>query len=282
LKGYWRHVRNAGDVIIMKNMAKTFLWIAAALLLLCSFSSTARSATKTYTNSIGMEFVRIPAGSFPIATGRNDFGEIVSGTKAVITKPFYLGKYEVTQEQWVAVMGSGHNPSVFKGRTNPVESVSWNDVQEFIRRLNDREGHTKYRLPTEMEWEHAARGGTGTLYFFMKDPKTFEEAEAPLADYAWFGKNSGATHPVGQKKPNPYGLYDIYGNVWEWVQDWGGDLPKSPEIIDYRGPSSGSVRVNRGGSWYSDAERCRSGYRSHDTPDDWGFDTGFRLALSAD
>jgi formylglycine-generating enzyme required for sulfatase activity len=124
-------------------------------------SGTPAPSGKTYKNSIGMEFVLIPAGSFDKKfTVKNEFGEEQAKTRFIISKPFYLGKYEVTQEQWVAVMGG--NPSHFKGRTNPVEQVSWNDAQEFIRRLNAREGHGRYRLPTEMEWELAARGGTDT------------------------------------------------------------------------------------------------------------------------
>ena len=243
-------------------------------------TSFAASKSKAFTNSMGMEFVLIPAGSFPIVTGKNDFGEDVLA-KAIVSKPFYLGKYEVTQEQWVAVMGS--NPSEFKGRPNPVEQVSWDDVQEFIKRLNAKEGHNRYRLPTEMEWELEARGGTDTVFFFMKDPETWAEAERPLSDYAWFDKNSGgSTHPVGQKKPNPYGLYDIYGNVCEWVEDWYEDLPESREITDYRGPEEGegSLRVGRGGSWDSGTVSCRSAFRYHFTPGLRSYCIGFRLALS--
>jgi formylglycine-generating enzyme required for sulfatase activity len=258
--------------------------IMAVLCLSLLFCGTASwgflgfGGSKTYTNSIGMEFVLISAGEFPISVGKNEFGEEVVG-KAIISKPFYLGKYEVTQEQWVAVMGN--NPSWLKGRTNPVEIVSWDDVQVFINRLNAKEGTTRYRLPTEMEWEYAARGGTDTHYFFMKDPKTWQEAERPLDAYAWFSKNSGnTTHPVGQKKPNPFGLYDVYGNVWEWVQDWGGDLPTDREITDYRGPSSGLVRGLRGGGWNYDAEYCRSSLRGGRGPDWRDFNVGFRLASS--
>jgi formylglycine-generating enzyme required for sulfatase activity len=226
-----------------------------------------------------MEFVLIPAGSFSLKL------EAVKDKpyrpRAIISKPFYLGKYEVTQEQWVAVMGN--NPATFQGRRNPVENVSWNDAQEFISRLNAGEKHSRYRLPTEMEWEYAARGGTDTMFFFMKDPRTREEAESPLADYAWFEKNSGgATRPVGRKKPNPYGLYDIYGNVWEWVQDYLGNLPTDREIKDYRGPAQGSDRVNRGGCWGNVAEHCRSGNRDFDSPDFRSSLIGFRLALSAE
>jgi formylglycine-generating enzyme required for sulfatase activity len=232
---------------------------------------------KTHTNSIGMEFVLIPAGSF-----LRDEIEVVEKNKPMrfkpkvnISKPFYLGKYQVTQEQWQAVMGK--NPAYFKGPRNPVETVSWDDVQEFIKRLNAREKHNRYRLPTEMEWELAARGGKSTRYFFGESP-------ASMGEYAWFGDNAGrTTHPVGQKKPNPYGLYDVYGNVWEWVQDWYADkLPDDRELTDYRGPSRGVFRILRGGSWDENAEDCRSGLRVDFEPDDNNYDMGVRLVLSAE
>jgi len=266
----------------MKKCPMLRLALFALLFVLLPASSLAAEPQKNppaYANSIGMEFVLIPAGSFQVATRKDEFGENVFG-EAIISKPFYLGKYPVTQEQWLAVMGN--NPAFFKGRRHPVEMVSWDDVQEFIKRLNSKEGHKRYRLPTEMEWEFAARGGTRTKYFFMKDPKKWEEAEGPLADYAWCRGNAGdVTHPVGQKKPNPYGLYDVYGNVFEWVQDWyAKELPASREFTDYRGPATGESRVNRGGSWYYEAEYCRSDKRDYDTPDYRDSDLGFRLALS--
>ena len=180
-------------------------------------------------------------------------------------------------------MGNGNNPSEFPGRANPVETVSWDDVQEFIKRLNAKENTNKYRLPSEAEWELAARGGTDTIYFFMKDPKTWKEAEPKLNEYAWFHKNSGnTTHPVGKKQPNQYGLYDVYGNVWEWVQDWYEELPTDREVRDYKGPSQGSIRVNRGGCWYHEARYCRSGFRSGNQPAGRYDSVGFRLALSAE
>ncbi|MDR0528945.1 MAG: formylglycine-generating enzyme family protein [Zoogloeaceae bacterium] len=247
---------------------------------------------KTYTNSIGMEFVEIPAGSFEreLENGEgfrtefpNDINKVLFGAKAILSKPFYLGKYEVTQEQWAAVMGN--NPSTFQGQTNPVNGVSWNDAQEFIKRLNQKEGHNRYRLPTEAEWELAARGGADAkrMYFFMDNPKTWKEAARPLDAYAWFAENSGGkTHPVGKKKPNPYGLYDIYGNVDEWVQDWDAELPADTETQDYRGPETGEFRIFRGGSWDSYAEYCRSGVRLSFGPDYNGDDMGFRLLLSSE
>jgi formylglycine-generating enzyme required for sulfatase activity len=263
-------------------MRKIFV-LFALLLLLSGSAFSVPAAEKTYTNSIGVEFVLIPAGSFTWEINVvNDFNEVLYRPKVIISKPFYLGKYEVTQEQWTAVMGN--NPSSFKGQTNPVEQVSWDDAQEFIKRLNAKEGHNRYRLPTEAEWEYAARGGTDTMFFFMKDPKTREEAERYLDAYAWYFMNSGrTTHPVGQKKPNPYGVYDVYGNVWEWVQDWYAEkLPTDREITDYRGPASGSNRLGRGGSWGYAAENCRSASRVGGAPAYLSFNSGFRLAISPD
>ena len=138
----------------------------------------------------------------------------------------------------------GDNPSRFKGDTMPVEHVSWEDAQKFIERLNAKEGGPKYRLPTEAEWEYAARAGTTTAYSFGANA-------SQLGEYAWFSENSVSTmHPVGQKKPNPWGLYDMHGNVWEWVHDWySGDAYKASTstAVDPKGPSTGSSRVYRGG-----------------------------------
>jgi formylglycine-generating enzyme required for sulfatase activity len=239
-----------------------------------------RAANKTYTNSIGVEFVLIPAGSFFTREkgSKNVFDEtertaVAPTRKVTISKPFYLGKYEATQEQWYAVMGN--NPAQFPGRGNPVERVSWDDTQAFINRLNQKEGHKRYRLPTEAEWEHAARAGTTTECFFGNDT-------SDLSRYAWYHDNSGeTTHPVGQKQHNPWGLYDIYGNVWEWVQDWYGDYPKT-SVTDPRGPSSGSHRVLRGVGWGSDAAGCCSAIRAGSSPGYRGGFLGFRLAFSPD
>ena len=135
-----------------------------------------------------------------------------------------MGKYPVTQKQWKKVMGN--NPSNFKGEDRPVESVSWEDVQEFVKKLNEKEGTDKYRLPSEAEWEYACRAGTQTRYSFGDD-------ESKLNEYAWYDKNSGSeTHPVGQKKPNSWDLYDMHGNVWEWVQDrWHDKYKGAPSMV---------------------------------------------------
>jgi formylglycine-generating enzyme required for sulfatase activity len=160
-------------------------------------------------NSIGMEFVKIPAGEFQMGSEEHSCGNPVH--RVNIPEAFYMGKYPVTQKQWKAVMGN--NPSHFKGDDRPVEYVSWYDVLGFVEKLNELEGTDKYRLPSEAEWEYACRAGTTTRY-------SFGDSEAKLRKYGWYDGNSRReTHPVGKKKPNPWGLYDIHGNVWEWCQD---------------------------------------------------------------
>jgi formylglycine-generating enzyme required for sulfatase activity len=225
------------------------------------------SAGATYTNSIGMEFVLIPAGTFQM--GYNDGYDREKPVHSVtISKPFYLGKYEVTRREWKAVMGS--NPSRFEGDNRPVESVSWDDVQEFIKKLNAKEGGDKYRLPTEAEWEYACRAGTTTNWYFGDN-------ENLLGDYAWYRDNSGnETKPVGQKKPNAFGLYDMHGNVWEWCQDWYGSY-ESGNQTDPQGPVSGSRRVSRGGSWRGSGSSTRAAFRYYGNLG-YGYGTvGFRL-----
>jgi formylglycine-generating enzyme required for sulfatase activity len=186
-------------------------------------------------------------------TGSSDEKPLHSVT---ISKGFYMGKFEVTQKEWVAIMGS--NPSYFEGDNRPVERVSWNDVQEFIKKLNAKEGGDKYRLPTEAEWEYACRAGSNGKWHFGDN-------ENQLGDYAWYTANSGnETKPVGQKKPNAFGLHDMHGNVWEWCQDWyGKDYYGNSPKTDPTGPSSGSYRVYRGGSWPDTAPdaRCASELR---------------------
>jgi formylglycine-generating enzyme required for sulfatase activity len=251
--------------------------------LMCVFGeSSAQSAEKTHTNSIGMEFVLISPGTFTMGAGDGEkkgekkADDEIPAHQVRISKPFYLGKFEVTQGQWEAVMGSRSNPSNFNGRSNPVEMVSWDNVQEFINRLNKQEGHTRYRLPTEAEWEYAARAGTTSAYSFGDDAGS-------LGQYAWYADNSGKkTHPVGQKQSNAWGLYDMHGNVWEWVQDWHGEnYYSSSPSTDPKGPSSGSGRVTRGGCWINDAGGCRSASRNSYWPGGRsGEYYGFRLALS--
>jgi len=244
-------------------------------------STQSQQELQTYTNSIGMEFVRIPAGSFTrTSTTKNGMNEEEKKQSTfIISKAFYLGKYPVTQEQWSAVMGK--NPASFKGQTHPVENVSWDDAQEFINRLNVNEKHKRYRLPAEVEWELAVRGGRDTPFFFLKDSPDWEKAADDLDGYAWFGNNAGGTtHPVGQKKPNPYGLHDMYGNVWEWMQDWYTEMPADREIRDYLGTAQDSLHVLRGGCWVCKVGLFRSGNRNHGLANKRNSHIGFRLASS--
>jgi formylglycine-generating enzyme required for sulfatase activity len=245
------------------------------MLVFSSGPVTADELSNTYTNSIGMKFVLIPAGIFMMGADK-DFEEAddweLPRHQVTISKPFYLGVYEVTQQQWTAVMGN--NPSKFKGGDNPVETVSWEDAQDFIKRLNQKEGHSLYRLPTEAEWEYAARAGSTSTYFFGDN-------KSQLGDYAWYVDNSGQeTHPVGQKRANAWGLYDMLGNVFEWNQDWFGETyyANSPSA-DPTGPISGAYRVVRGCSWFNDAGYCRSAPRGRSEPASRFERIGFRLAF---
>ncbi len=219
-----------------------------------------------------MKFVLIPAGEFQMGSTDGDDNERLVHTVR-ISQPFYLGKYPVTQAQWEAVMKN--NPSRFKGDPNrPVEMVSWEEVQDFIRQLNEREGVSSYRLPTEAEWEYAARAGSTTAYSFGDD-------SSQLGEYAWYwGNAEKTTHSVGQLEPNAWGLYDMHGNVWEWIHDWYGEYP-TEAVTDPSGPSSGSYRVLRGGGWLDGAGRCRSASRLNGTPGDRSYDLGFRLLRTA-
>ena len=224
------------------------------------------------TNSLGMQLVLVPAGEFQMGSA-NESDEERPVHTVRISKPFYLGLHEVTQGQWETVTGS--NPSRFKGDTNrPVETVSWEEVQKFIDKLNSKEGGTKYRLPTEAEWEYAARAGSTTAYSFGDD-------SSQLGKYAWFADNAdNTTHPVGKLQPNAWGLYDMHGNVWEWVQDWYGKYTAEP-VTDPQGPASGSYRVLRGGGWGHGAGKCRSAYRGNGAPGGRVVGLGFRLLRTA-
>jgi len=203
-------------------------------------------------------------GSPPTEQGRSD-DEVQH--KVAITEGFWLGETPVTQSQWQAVMGD--NPSRFKGANRPVEYISWEDAQRFIAALNEREGREVYRLPTEAEWEYACRAGTTGPY------------AGDLNDMGWYDENSGGeTRDVAQKQPNAWGLYDMHGNVWEWCSDWYGAYSGQDET-DPRGPSSGSFRVVRGGSWSHWAGYCRSAFRDGSGPGYRGDGLGFRLLRMA-
>ncbi len=227
------------------------------------------AANQRWTNSIGIDFVRIPSGAFSMGSGsRGAESHERPPHEVTIGRPFYMATTEVTQAQWMAVIGS--NPSRFQGNDRPVERVSWNDAKEFIRRLNAREGGTRYRLPTEAEWEYACRAGTTG------------DRHGDLASVAWYAPTSrGMTSPVAQKQPNAWGLFDMLGNVYEWCEDWKGAYP-SGRVTDPRGPTTGSFRVARGGSWLVHANRARPDFRDFFAPDERRDDLGFRVVAVAE
>jgi formylglycine-generating enzyme required for sulfatase activity len=252
------------------------------------------AAPATVTNSIGMRFVRIPAGSFmmgAVEQDRQGGPHEKPRHRVAISKPFYLAQFELTLAQWEAVMGrspyvgprsnSYYDLPGMAARINRPDhpaTISWNESQEFIRLLNQKEGHQRYRLPTEAEWEYAARAGTTTVYSFGDDT-------GQLGRHAWFGESfaTGGTHPVGQKPANPWGLHDIHGNVWEWVQDWyAPDAYARGEATDPAGPASGTRRVVRGGSWHSTGDGWRSSARRDYVPDYRGISIGLRLVMVAE
>jgi formylglycine-generating enzyme required for sulfatase activity len=239
------------------------------------------------TNSIGMKFVLIPAGSFTVGSRMSpkEIVEVYGGQEGwynrekpyhsvKIERSFYLQTTNVTQGQWQQIMRS--NPSHFKdcGNDCPVEQGSWEDAQQFIEKLNQAEKTRSYRLASEAEWEYACRAGSETEFFFGDDAKG-------LGEFAWFDSNSGGkTHPVGKWKPNAWGLYDMHGNVWEWVEDdWHGSYEGAPaDGRTWVDNPRGSDRVIRGGGWFIVARYCRSAARNRDAPVDRDDYVGFRLS----
>ena len=236
------------------------------------------------------EMVQIAGGRFIMG----DKDEVDAKPHEVVVSSFLMDKRLVTQEQYRKIMGA--NPSRWKGDKNPVEQLRWSEAAEFCNKRSMLEGlqpcydlktrdcnfeATGYRLPTEAEWEYACRAGTTTAYFFGDTP-------SKLGDYAWFDKISGGRpQPVGQKRPNPWGLYDICGNVWEWCNDfYKVDYYQEGPQQDPRGPKTGETKAVRGGAWRFSAESCRSGYRYNENPGSadacFGYDVyGFRCVRKA-
>lgn len=270
-----------------------------------------RDGSTIYTNSIGMKFSLIPSGSFIMGSpdGRNGqdidthrpFWENEGGYGnesqhvVVLSRSFYMQTTEVTQGQWEQVMGQGALPSYFDecGEDCPVEQVSWNDAKNFIDALNAMEGkrncntvpNTCYALPSESQWEYAARAGTITALYngavsdlaVCSDPSPIDPN---LDKIGWYCRNAGdTTHPVAQKEPNNWGLYDMSGNVWEWCEDRYGDAYPDDLVTDPQGPLIGSDRVLRGGSWGFPARLARSAARNHNPSDFDGYNVGFRVTL---
>jgi formylglycine-generating enzyme required for sulfatase activity len=218
------------------------------------------------------EFMLIPSGEFDMGSPQDQkFRDEDEGPvhRVKIAKAFNMSKYEITQKQWRGVMGT--DPSYFKGDNLPVEQISWNDVQEFIKKLNDIASPNKYRLPSEAEWEYAAGAGNKTIYYFGDN-------ESELGDYAWYDLNSGReTHEVGTKKPNKWGLYDMHGNVWEWVQDVYYDTYQGAPADGSAWEGNASHRIIRGGSFDYYYGHLRLTNRNDRAPDFRHYNTGFRL-----
>jgi formylglycine-generating enzyme required for sulfatase activity/serine/threonine protein kinase len=246
--------------------------------LLGKINSTAQKHGKEITNSIGMKLVYIPSGEFLMGSPESQYAaklcdDEIPQHKVKVSKSFYMGIYEVTQFQYQMVMAT--NPSYFIGENNPVEQVSWNDAVKFCRMLSRKEGKT-YRLPTEAEWEYACRAGSGSRF-------SCGDNYSDLDAYAWYSIYSvkqDKTCPVGQKKPNAFGLYDMHGNVWEWCSDWYGETYyRDCPDIDPQGPSSGNARVIRGGSCCDSPWYWRSAARHRSAPDSSGPSIGFRVVM---
>ena len=237
---------------------------------LCSWASAGYANEEITVDLPGgatMEMVWIESGTFTMGSPSSETdrdSDEGPQHEVTISQGFYLGQYEITQAQWESVMG--RNPSTFIGPNRPVETLSWNEVQAFIHRLNETAGDSLYRLPTEAEWEYAARAGTTTRW-------SYGDEERQLGDYAWYFSNDkpDGTKEVGTKLPNPWGLYDMHGNVFEWCQDWYGEnyYDSSPSV-DPSGPSTGSFlaqfKVLRGGGFDYLARHVRSADRGGSGP----------------
>jgi sulfatase modifying factor 1 len=267
-----------------KNTLRMFLGLITVLCLIF-FSIPISALEKTYTNTLGMTFVLIPSGTFTMGSPPEEpfRGNSETRHQVTISKPFYMQATEVTVKQWHSLMGRRKLAFQKESDNMPITRVSWFDCMNFIERLN-RLGQGKYRLPTEAEWEYAARAGTSTAYSW---------GDAIDCDKAMYGNNSlkndecqlyikskrlQMDHPAPVKSypPNPWGLYDIYGNVWEWCSDWYGKYGQA-SATDPTGPESGSMRIRRGGSWFKYGYSCRSANRSFGHPATRYQTTGFRL-----
>ncbi|MDR2790787.1 MAG: formylglycine-generating enzyme family protein [Campylobacteraceae bacterium] len=249
-------------------MNRYFFYLAVLALIFGGCSEKKQELSKTYTNGIGMKFVLINAGSFMM-------GSESEKREITLAESFYLGATEVTQEQWEKVMNS--NPSKTKAAANPVDSVSWYDVKAFLSKLNALENTTNYRLPTEAEWEYAAAAASNDTYSFGSD-------EAELRKYAWYyNKNDNkkllSAQAAGQKMPNQWGLYDMHGNVWEWVETvYNKDFYAKNKIDTIA--NTGNANIIKGGSAYNSAEFLRSSVRVLQPSSYKADNLGFRIAVT--
>lgn len=255
------------------------LSVQAIALLLCFGCSQDQNIYTIYlAEEVPMHFVKVKNGSFIMgsdSTEQDRQGDEGPKHQVTISEEFMIGQFEVSQLQWETIMGN--NPSLFYRFPNsqhyPVERVSWNEIQSFIAKLNTLQ-LGKFRLPTEAEWEYACRAGTTTRYSFGDAPHYLE-----LNKYAWFNPGSeGKSHERGSKQPNPWGLYDMHGSVWEWCQDWY-DKYEGDHLTDPTGPSIGENKIIRGGSWFNEPEALRSANRHRQPPDSKHTNNGFRLVM---
>ncbi len=264
----------------MKKSHAVLLFVLSVLVLsVAAFGEPAKNATSSAESryidpATGMEFVLVKGGCFDMGDGFGDGYSDELPVHRACVNDFFIARTVVTQDQWKAIMGT--NPSSFPGCGGncPVEKVSWNDSQRFIYELNKR-SNRKFRIPTEAEWEFAARSGG------KKEKWAGTSSEQELKDYAWYAANAGKqTHPVAAKKPNGLGLYDMTGNVWQWVADWyDGSYYKASPQDNPQGPPSDIHRVLRGGSWSSGPKDIRTSDRYNHGPDRRDNDMGFRLVL---
>ena len=298
----------AQTVLPNMNASFSFKWLLAGALLAlagCERQTTEQETAAAATNQPAAQATNAPASPETKAASRmvlirggqftmGDPDEIDAPPHEVVVSSFLMDTHLVTQAEYQKLMDK--NPSRWKGDQNPVEQVRWSDAVRYCNKRSEAEGlepcydletwkcnfaATGYRLPTEAEWEYACRAGADTPYFFGRSP-------AKLGNYAWYKKNSGGhPHPVGQKKPNPWGLYDIVGNVWEWCNDfYQVDYYQNSPRENPRGPDTGKEKVLRGGAWRFSAENCKSGYRYNENPGYadvcFGYDIyGFRCVRKA-
>jgi formylglycine-generating enzyme required for sulfatase activity len=243
------------------------IWIRDGFLTAFTADAQTPSAPQPALRRTPLEFVEIARGVFMMGCLPDDkdcLEDAVPRHRVRLTKGFQIGNYEVTQAQWEAVMGPGSNPSKNKGLNHPVDNVTKQEIHAFLDKLNAQNDGHKYRLPTEAEWEYSARDGSPV------------PPPASLGDYAWFADNSDdESHPLGLKKPNAWGLYDMLGNVVEWTNDWHTSAI-SQAAIDPTGPASGEFKVLRGGGWFDDARLIRASYRSRIEVGDRDYNIGFR------
>jgi formylglycine-generating enzyme required for sulfatase activity len=237
----------------------------------------AKELTLDVGNDVTMKLVLIPAGTFLMGSPKSekDRNAYESQHEVTISKPFYMGVYEVTQAQYEQVMGKNPSTGNYRGPTNPVGNMRCTEAAEFCKKLSQKTGKT-VRLPTEAEWEFACRAGSTNRFYYGDD-------DDKLDDYAWYGKNSpDKTHEVGQKKPNAWGLYDMHGNVGEWVNDWMAAYANAKSVVDPTGPENSPSHTFRGGCVYHNslAPSCRSAYRQGEEGKNMATDViGFRVAV---